>query len=269
METSSNSKALISTVTIHAVLLLICYFIYIHVQIPVEEIEQGGIVINYGTSETGMGTDIRSMDEPSMAENISTEPIVDPNRPSVNTTEQTSTEKDVLTQDTEDAPSVVDQQKNSSNTSEATSNNTEPKKPSVDQRALFKGKRNNATGGGDGTGTVPGNQGASNGDPNSNSYTGGGNGSGSGIALNLSGRKFLSLPRIEDNGQTQGKISVDIVVDRNGTIITAKAGGRGTTISNTALWNKCEKAVLGTKLNATTTGPEIQAGSVIFTFLLE
>jgi len=254
------------------VLFLLCYFFYIKVQIPIEEIETGGIVINYGTSETGMGDDYTSMEEPAIGENITDEPIVDPNRPNSPVTSSSSDAKDVLTQDLEDAPTVVDKNPKSSNTSTTTNTNTstvtEPAKPNVDQRALFKGKKNNGTGGGDGTGNTPGNQGAPDGDPNSKSYTGGGSG-GNGIALNLNGRKFISLPRIQDDGQTSGKITVDISVDKNGTIVTAKAGGRGTTISNANLWDKCERAVLGCKLNAISSGPEIQAGSVIFTFILE
>lgn len=270
MESTQRLKAIISTAVLHLVLFLLCYFFYIKVQIPIEDIETGGIVINYGTSETGMGDDYTSMDEPAIGENISDEPIVDPNRPNSPTTSNSSTEADVLTQNLEDAPTVNDKNPNASNNSTNTNTtvNAEPAKPSVDQRALFKGKRNNGTGGGDGTGTTPGNQGDVNGDPNSKSYTGGGSG-GNGIALNLAGRKFMSLPRIQDDGQTSGKITVDISVDKTGTIVTAKAGGRGTTISNANLWEKCERAVLGCKLNAISSGPEIQAGSVIFTFILE
>lgn len=270
MESTQRLKAIISTAVLHLVLFLLCYFFYIKVQIPIEDIETGGIVINYGTSETGMGDDYTSMDEPAIGENISDEPIVDPNRPNSPTTSSSSTEADVLTQNLEDAPTVNDKNPNASNnsTNTNTSVSAEPAKPSVDQRALFKGKRNNGTGGGDGTGNTPGNQGDVNGDPNSKSYTGGGSG-GNGIALNLAGRKFMSLPRIQDDGQTSGKITVDISVDKTGTIVTAKAGGRGTTISNANLWEKCERAVLGCKLNAISSGPEIQAGSVIFTFILE
>ena len=271
VEQSQRSKAIISTILLHVVLVLLCYFFYIKVQIPIEEIETGGVVINYGTSETGMGDDFTSMAEPAIGETISDEPVVDPNRPNSPVSTNTSDAKDVVTQDIEEAPSVNDKNPKTSNSS--VSNNTtttpiEPAKPNVDQRALFKGKKNNGTGGGDGTGTTPGNQGAPDGDPNSKSYTGGGSG-GNGIALNLNGRKFISLPRIQDDGQTAGKITVDISVDKTGTIVTAKAGGRGTTISNANLWDKCERAVLGCKLNAISTGPEIQAGSVIFTFILE
>lgn len=269
-ENSQRVKAIISTSVLHILLFTLCYFFYIKVQIPIEEIETGGVVINYGTSETGMGNDYTSMDEPAIGENISDEPIVDPNRPNSPMESSTTADKDVLTQNTEDAPTVNDKNpstSNKSNTSTATT--TEPAKPSVDQRALFKGKKNNGTGGGDGTGTTPGNQGATDGDPNSKSYEGGGGTGGNGVSLNLSGRKFISLPRIQDDGQTAGKVSVEITVDKNGTIVTAKAGARGTTISNASLWNKCEKAVLGAKLNAIANGPEIQAGSVIFTFILE
>lgn len=268
-EKSQRIKAIVGTGVLHALLLLACYFFYINVQIPTEEIETGGIVINYGTSETGMGNDYTSTDEPAIGENISSEPIEDPNRPNSSPTENSNTDRDVLTQNTEDAPVVNDKNPNTSNsTTNTNATPAEPAKPSVDQRALFKGKKNNGTGGGDGTGSTPGNQGAVDGDPNSKSYTGTGSGGG-GVALNLAGRKFISLPKIQDDGQTSGKITVDISVDKTGTIVTAKAGGRGTTISNAALWGKCERAVLGCKLNAITSGPEIQAGSVIFTFILE
>lgn len=269
-ENSQRTKAIISTSILHIVLFLLCYFFYIKVQIPLEEIETGGVVINYGTSETGMGNDYTSTDEPAIGEQISDEPIVDPNRPNSPVNTSTSADKDVLTQNTEDAPIVNDKNPTTSNnaTNNSSTTPTEPSKPTVDQRALFKGKKNNGTGGGDGTGTTPGNQGSPDGDPNSKSYTGSGSG-GNGVALNLAGRKFISLPRIQDDGQTSGKITVDISVDKTGTIVTAKAGGRGTTISNANLWEKCEKAVLGCKLNAISSGPEIQGGSVIFTFILE
>jgi hypothetical protein len=269
-ENSQRLKAIISTSVLHILLFALCYFFYIKVQIPIEEIETGGVVINYGTSETGMGNDYSSMDEPAIGENISSEPIIDPNRPNSPTESNSSTDKDVLTQNNEEAPAVLDINPNTSNNTNTNSTTpAEPAKPYVDQRAIFKGKKNNGAGAGDGTGTTPGNQGATNGDPNSQSYVGGGGNGGNGVSLNLTGRRFITSPRIQDDGQTAGKVAVEITVDKNGTIVTAKAGARGTTISNASLWNKCEKAVLGAKLNAITSGPEIQAGSVIFTFILE
>ncbi len=268
-EESQRSKAIISTALLHAFLFGACYFFFINVQIPVEEIETGGVVINYGTSDEGMGNDFTSTEEPAIGENISQTPIEDPNRPNSASTSANTDDKEVITQDLEDAPEMTSSKAKSANTTTTTNPTPAVVTPTVDSRALFKGKKNKGTGEGDGNGNTPGNQGKPDGSTTSNSYTGNaGDGSG-GVALNLTGRSFISKPKIQDDGQTAGKITVDISVDKNGTIVTAKAGGRGTTISNVNLWNKCEKAVLGCKLNAIANGPEIQAGSVIFTFILE
>jgi hypothetical protein len=271
-EENNNVKGFISSVIIHALILAGCYFFYINVQIPKEEIETGGIVINYGTSDEGMGDNYTSTEEPAIDETINNTPVIDPNRPNSPVEESTTAEKDVVTQDMEDAPEVADKNTNNNINNTTTPVNTEKpvdNTPKVEQRALFKGKKNNDTGTGDGTGNKPGNQGKPDGSTQSNNYTGDGGSGGGGVALNLSGRKFITKPRIQDDGQTQGKIAVDITVDKTGTIITAKAGGRGTTISNAALWEKCEKAALGCKLNEIASGPEIQAGSIVFTFILE
>lgn len=270
-EENNTLKGMLSSLGIHIAVLAACYFFYINVQIPTEDIETGGIVINYGTSDEGMGTDYTSTEEPAIGEKINNTPVVDPNRPNSPVEKSSSAERDVMTQDIEDAPVVTDKNPKTSNQANTTTPTEQPvnNTPQVDQRAIFKGNKNNGTGQGDGTGNKPGNQGRPDGSTESNSYTGnGGSGSG-GVALNLSGRSFITKPRIQDDGQTSGKITVDITVDKSGTIVTAKAGGRGTTISNYALWEKCEKAVLGCKLNSIASGPEIQAGSVIFTFILE
>ena len=268
-EESQNSKAIISTLVLHTILLGACYFFFIAGQIPTETIEQGGIVINYGTSDEGMGTDYTSTDEPAIGETINNEPVEDPNRPNSTTANVATSDQQVLTQDLEDAP-VVNSATNTSNSANTTPSVTPvAPTPSVDSRALFKGKKNNGTGAGDGNGNTPGNQGRPDGSTQSTNYTGNGGNGGGGVSLNLAGRAFITKPKIQDDGQTAGRITVDITVDKNGNIRTAKAGGRGTTISNASLWYKCENAVLGCKLNALATGPEIQAGKVVFTFILE
>lgn len=268
-EQSNSSKGLILSVSIHGVFLLLCYFYTITISFPKEETEFGGLVINYGMDAEGSGTDVFSIEE------TSTGPVADPNAKPEDiqnmpaaSEKSSSNDNEVVTQDNEDAPVVNNESKSSTNTNTSTSTEPVNNTPTVDQRALFKGKKSTGTGGGDGTGTKPGNQGDLSGDPNSTNYIGGGDGTG-GVALNLNGRRFLSKPTIQDKSQVSGKIVVQITVDRSGTITDAKAGVRGTTITNAALWSKCEKAVLGSKLNALNTGPDIQVGSVVFTFILE
>lgn len=271
----SNSGLAIS-IAIHASIIAVCFLFSFNVTIPVEEIETGGIVINYGTTDEGMGTDMQSTDEPAGNPNIHQEPIPpDPNRPESpveRTSSPTDDGKNVVTQNIEDAPEVKTGKNNTVNTtSQSNSTNSTTTEPVLDPNASFKkrntGAGNNGTGGGDGTSNKPGNQGDPNGDPNSRSYTGGT--IGNGIALDLSGRRFMQKPTIQDDGQTSGRIVVKIRVDKLGKIISATAGARGTTITSKELWDKCEKAILAIKLNAKDDAPEEQIGSVTFTFSLQ
>lgn len=270
-------KALAYSSGVYIAILLLLYFVYIRTQLEKnEEILSGGIEINYGTDEVGMGTDYTSMEE------VSSSPEAN-NRPPQEVREEVTSspnpvaeadERRIATQDFEEAPTV----KSSDNpevkpkavegpvTTNDHSQPEEEKKPVVNQNALYKGDQSTGAGAGDGTGNQAGNQGKQTGNNLSNSYEGTGSGGG-GIALNLAGRRFTVLPSIQDDGQTPGKIAVQITVDRSGTVKTAKAGARGTTLSNSALWAKCEQAVMRAKLNQIAEGPELQAGTIVFTFI--
>ena len=118
---------------------------------------------------------------------------------------------------------------------------------------------------GDGNGTVAGNQGKPEGDPLSSNYDGTGSGNG-GIALSLASRRFINLPSIKDNGQKSGKVVVEIRVDKNGIVTSAKAGARGTTLSDADLWDKCEAAAVGSRFNTLESAPETQIGTIVFNF---
>jgi hypothetical protein len=130
---------------------------------------------------------------------------------------------------------------------------------------LYKGKKNNGTGEGDGTGSTPGNQGDPDGDPLAPNYGKGGSGNGN-VRLSLENRRFVNLPSINDEGQTSGKVAVEIRVDKDGTVKYARAGAKGTTLSDLKLWRKCEEAVLGSRLNQLESAPDVQVGVVVFNF---
>lgn len=285
VEENNYAKGWIGTVLVHGILLLICFFLSFHIEFPPEETEAGGIVINYGTDEEGMGTDVFSKEEPSIGPVAS--PDAEPQKTVTNSNEtpQNTQPEQVATQEFEEAPAVKSEPEKkveSSNTPVSTKTEIVKEAPKVKADAMYKGKKNDGLGKGDGTGNKPGNQGSRDGSTSSTSYVGGGSGTGGngigsgkggdgngGVALNLSGRKFITRPRIQDDGQTSGKVVVEISADRTGTITEAKAGYRGTTISNIALWKKCEKAVLGAKLNSVESAPDLQIGTVTFTFLLQ
>jgi outer membrane biosynthesis protein TonB len=213
-----------------------------------------------------MGDDLMSIEEPSMDPNANQtlpDKVIPDNSPDVVASQQSS-DKTIVTQDTEDAPAVVTKENKPNPTPVATPEKKESK-PTVNPNALYTGKKNNASGAGDGTGTTAGNQGTLEGDPLSPDYGEGGSGFGN-TSLSLENRRFINPPRIEDNGQLAGRVAVEITVNRQGTIISARAGVRGSTLNDPVLWEKCEKAAMGAQLNQLEKAPQTQRGVIMFVF---
>jgi outer membrane biosynthesis protein TonB len=267
-EDNNYPKAFLATGIIMALLIALSYFIVFH-QPPKEEDGTGGILVNYGTVDEGMGDDYMSTEEPSVAEKANqTKPDkVTPTPPTEQVTPTDNSSKQVVTQDNEDAPEISNDKKPSQTVATQQKPTKEPAKPVVNQNALYKGKTNNGTGEGDGTGNKPGNQGKTTGSTLTNDYTGTGSGTG-GSLQNMPQRSFVSRPSMDNDTRQTGKVVVDIVVDKDGNIIRATAGGRGTTISDQSLLDKCEAAVKRAKLNQLESA-DLQKGTVVFVFKVQ
>ena len=149
-EENNYPKAFLATGIILALLMAICYFI---VFMPPPKLDEGtgGILVNYGTTDQGMGTDYMSTEQPSVAEKAN---HVKPDKltptPPSEKVQADNSDKKILTQNNEDAPAVA------TTTKKATANVAAPAtksvaKPVVNQNALYKGKANGGTGAGDGT----------------------------------------------------------------------------------------------------------------------
>ncbi|RZK81713.1 MAG: energy transducer TonB [Pedobacter sp.] len=262
-EENNYPKAIAISTGIMGTLLLISFFIGIGNFDPVDT-GMGGMVVNYGTSVTGMGTDYTSIEEPSADPNANNQPPdkVVLEKPTVQQPVSQSSDKEILTQNSEDAVSLNTKKTKSNNTPTAKAED-KPSTPAVNQNALYKGKTNKGTGGGDGTGTTPGNQGSVNGDPLANNYGEGGSGFGeTPIAL----RKFTNLVTPQDDGQKTGKIAVRIKINKEGIVIDATPGVKGTTLSDKELWQKCKNAVMGARLTQSDSAPDVQIGVVVFNF---
>lgn len=266
-EENNYPKAFAISAGIMIFLLGISFFIIIGRFQPPENVGMGGMVVNYGTSITGMGDDYTSIEEPSADPNANQkapDKITPEDKVTPNTSSQVN-EKEIQTQNTEDAVAITTKKVKATSSVPTTSTEDKPAKPVINQNALYKGKKNTGQGQGDGTGTTAGNQGSVNGDPLANNYGEGGSGNGN-VQLSLASRRFVNIPRIQDEGQSAGKIAVQIRVDKNGKVIYARAGAKGTTLSNLELWRKCEAAVLGASLNKLESAPDVQIGVVVFNF---
>jgi len=265
-EENNYPKALAISSGIMGFLLLISFFIVIGSFQPPEEIGMGGMVVNYGTSAEGMGDDYTSIEEPSVDPNANGKvpDKVTPEEKVTPTTATENTEKDIQTQNTEDAIAVnTKPTKVTKPTTPTQATEDKPAKPQINQNALYKGKKNDGQGRGDGTGSTPGNQGSINGDPLAPNYGEGGSGNGN-TPIPL--RRFSNLVVPKDDGQERGKIAIRIYFNKAGAITRANQELKGSTITNTELVNKCIQAVLNSSLSRSDVGGDNQTGVVVFNF---
>ncbi|MGB3075527.1 MAG: hypothetical protein WBB36_09410, partial [Chitinophagales bacterium] len=156
-----------------------------------------------------------------------------------------------------------------------TKNNTAaptPTPPKPQPKALYPGSTvNNSTS--EGTGNKTGDQGKPNGSPFGDSYEGnpgmggpGLGGDGGKAQLGMSGRKIIYFPSIIDNTQRTGKVVVNIKVDKTGNVTFAKATQKGSTTTDTYLFQLAEAAAMKTRVNADPDAAEEQFGTITYTF---
>jgi outer membrane biosynthesis protein TonB len=130
--------------------------------------------------------------------------------------------------------------KNTGKTGGGIGNNAEAgQNGSPDGSPDFKGTGGHGTGdgGGEGEGKGPG------------SGPGFGGGRGGGIGIDLKGRAVVVPPKLPSDTKEEGKVVVEITVDKEGNVIEANPNGRGTTTSSALLKAKAKQAAMATKFN--------------------
>ena len=144
---------------------------------------------------------------------------------------------------------------------------TETPKPTVNQRALFKGSNNPQAGGSEGITGQPGDQGKPNGLAGIKQYDGQG-GKGNGTGYDLGGRGAKSLHRPSDDFTEEGVVVVDIWVDRAGKVTRAEVARKGTTLINNDMRQKAIQAALRSTFASDPNAPEEQHGTITYTFVI-
>lgn len=144
----------------------------------------------------------------------------------------------------------------------------EAKKRQLD--AMMGGLNNsdgNATGG-EGDDNTPGDKGQLNGDPYASSYFGSpGSGSG-GVGYGLNGRSLVTGNKFVQDCNESGRVVVKIEVDRNGRVINAVPGVRGSTNTASCLKVAAEKTARSYRWNPDPKAPARQIGFVVVNFKL-
>lgn len=97
-----------------------------------------------------------------------------------------------------------------------------------------------------------------------------GTGTGNDIIENsFGGRKALIKPNPKYNCNEEGKVVVEIVVDKGGNVIDVKTGLKGTTNNSKCLLDACKVAALKSKWEANENAPERQVGRITYDFSLK
>lgn len=248
MEAISKNKIKSSLVTVffHTGLLLLLIFFGFKIQIPPPP--ELGILVNFGTTDFGSG----------------------PEDPKINKEEKivsVSDNESVLTQDFEQAHELkknpIINKEEEKNKNEQT---TKEEQRQVDKNTLFPGNNNSESS--EGNEGNQGNQGDKEGDPNAKSHSG--STDKGGISYSLGGRNIKgALPKPLYPGNEQGKVVVEIFVDRYGKVIKATAGVKGTTLLSQQYLDAAYKAALQAQFDSNTDAPEIQKGTITYKFMLQ
>lgn len=268
LDTEHKKKSMTITVILHVLLLILLFYVGMTYLDPPPE---DGIAVNFGTTETGSGN-IQPTAPIQSAPQVTTPPPV--SQP------KTEIKEEVVTQDNEEAPVIKKEEKKE--VQKETPKKIEPKKETpkpIEQKpdkttndalnSLINGPKSDGTAkGSEGNDKTGGDKGDPNGDPNAQSYYGTGKGlDGDGNYL-LGGRKPLNKPRDPQECNEAGKVVVSIEVDRNGNVISAKGGARGTTNNTKCLIVKAEENARATKFNPDNKAPVKQIGKIIYNFTL-
>jgi len=252
--TIEQRYGLIGTVLFHILLLIIFLLIGLTSMDPPPD---NGVLLNFGTSEMGSG-DIQP-------EESSSNPVIPENPDEVDAVPEEVQEvtDEIITQDNTETVKVTKEKEKEKPVEE---------KPEISDKlkqTLSNAFNKKSNSGSEGNDNVAGDKGSTEGTKEGTDYTGEPGGGGNGISYELGGRKHLSLPKPIDNSQDDGTVVVSIMVDKEGNVIKANPGARGSTTTNANLLKKAKEAALKAKFSANPSAPEEQKGVITYVFLLE
>lgn len=295
LDTRHKKKSFTLTTLLLSVLLLLLFYIGLTYLDPPEE---SGIAVNFGTMEFGSG-------EQQPQEKIKSEPLDIPEPPAEAEQIQEEVEEEVeevvdevvkeqptekvLTQESEESIRIR-QQKEAKRKADAEAakvkaeaqrkaqerrdaeerlrKEQEAKKKKLDAMMGGIGKSDGTASGSEGNDDKAGDKGQPDGNPYATTYYGApGSGTGTG-GYGLSGRSLVTKGKVQQECNEDGRVVVKIIVDRNGKVIKATPGVKGTTNSAPCLLEPARKTAFMHKWNLDSNAPSQQIGFVVVNFKL-
>ena len=235
-ENRNKTIAVGVTVAVHAAIIVILFILALTTPLPLPG--EAGVEVNLGMYNEGMG--LQQQPKPTK--------VVEAPKP-----KPEPVKEETITQDTEEAPALEE---------------PKPKEePKVNERALFKPVNKPVEEpSSEGNTETPGDQGNPNGGQDIANYEGLG-GAGGGPSYDLGGRNAKSLQRPSSDFNEEGKIVVDIWVDRDGRVQNAQIG-KGTDIANAKMRETARQAALSSVFAPDMNAAELQRGTITYKFII-
>ncbi|WP_299901150.1 energy transducer TonB [uncultured Aquimarina sp.] len=293
LDTKHKKKSFVITTILHVLIILLLFYLGLS---NIDPDPEGGIAVNFGTTLTGSGNvqpteAIKSSPKQTTPESTP----VDPSEPEPETPEIT---EEVVTQDVDDAP-VVEEKPKKEPKKKVEKPKEKPKEKPSEEKPIDKPvkkpvekveekkpdpkpdkstldildsfangpKSDGKAKGGEGDDGKPGDKGNPNGNPYATSYYGQpGPGGTGGVGYGLNGRGRPTNSKVVQKCNEAGRVVVKIVVNRQGRVIQAIPGVKGTTNSAQCLLDPAKKTALTFKWKADPKAPAKQIGFVEVTF---
>jgi colicin import membrane protein len=284
---SEKGKGIVGTIIIHLGLLVLLLLVSFTIE-PPPPMEEG-IMVNFGTGETGLGTIEPS--PPAFQEELPAPPPTKAaNKPN---------EDPLLTQNSEETPVVkkVDPEAKKKRLEKIEADKKireqleieriqkeqeeiERKRVEAEQQrqsdimnrtknALANSKNAGTSSTSEGIAGGTGNQGVPTGSVDSKVRGNGGGTGTKGISYDLQGRGFQKLPPPKYDYQGEGRVVVEVSVDRMGKVIQATPGIKGSTTLDEYLLKVAKEAALQASFEMKSDAPSVQKGTITYNFILK
>jgi colicin import membrane protein len=263
-----DKRGILFTLIIHGVIVVFIVIFGFTTPLPLPDEE--GILINFGTEEMGSGDT-----EPPLSE-------IPEQARAENQVSEADDDADISTQDFEEAPSIEEEQpiredpveeKQETITEQAeeeTNQEEVEEEKTVNERALYKGRRNtDQESESEGITEGDGNQGSVTGSTDSDNYSQGISTGSGGIEFSLSGRNPVNLPKPKYEYQVEGKVVVQIKVNREGVVTYARAGVKGSDTNDQRLLDAAEEAAKKARFDKKPDAAFEQVGTITYYFILQ
>jgi protein TonB len=272
-DTVHKRKSFTLTSVLLAILIILLFYVGLTYLDPPPE---SGISVNFGTMDTGSGKV-----QPREKVKTAPKPVEKPKeevKQEVPQEKQDATEE-VLTNDIDDAPVIPTRKETPKKPEKTTTAEEEVKKPAEKPKpsksttdalsSILNGPKSDGTkSAGEGPDGTSGDKGDPKGDPYATSYYGGpGTGSG-GVGYGLNGRGKPTYAITPQECNEAGRVVVQIKVNREGRVIQANPGIRGTTNNHPCLLEAAKRNAMSFRWRSDSKAPASQIGFIELNFKL-